>query len=82
MTIMDKIQTQITLLPPLLKFFAMFKMSLWYDNDNIEDIVVYNIGIRCSNCGKTNGLSVKNTNYKDIVTKFMLSTVLQHVGMS
>ena len=37
----------------------MFKMCLWYDIENIEENVVDNIGIRCSNCVKTTGLSVK-----------------------
>ena len=55
----DKIETQITMLPLLLKVFEMFKMRLWCDNDNIEENVANNIGIRCSNCGKTNGFSVK-----------------------
>ena len=63
MTIMDnttdKIENQIIILPFLFKVFAMFKMRLCYDNKNIEEHVVDNIGIRCSNCDKTTGLSVK-----------------------
>ena len=59
----------------------MFKMCLWYDIENIEENVVDNIGIRCSNCVKTTGLSVKNKNYKDMVNKFLLNTVLHHVGL-
>ena len=47
------------MLPLLLKVFEMFKMRLWCDNDNVEENVANNIGIRCSNCGKTNGFSVK-----------------------
>ena len=43
--------------------------------------MVDNVAIRCSNCGKT-GLSVKNTNYKDMITKFLLNIVLQNVFMS
>ena len=86
MTIMEntayKIETQIRLLPFLLKVFAMFNMSLWYDNKNLEKNVVDNICIRCINCGETIGSSVKNTNYKDMVTKFVLNSVLHHVGLS
>ena len=41
-----------------------------------------NIGIRCSNCGKTTGLSVKNTKYKDMATRFILDSVLHHVCLS
>ena len=42
------------------------------------------IAIRCSNCVKTTGLSVKNTNtnYKYIITKFVLNKILHRVGMS
>ena len=53
----DKIKTQITLLT---SSFKMFKMHTWYDNKNLEENVVDNIGIRCNNCVKTTGLYVKN----------------------
>ena len=43
--------------------------------------MVDHIGLRCSNCEKTTGLSVKNANYKDMVTNFF-NTVLQHVDFS
>ena len=66
----------------LLRLFAMFNIRLWYDNESFEGNVMDNIGIRCSNCGKTIGLSVKNTNYEDMVTKFLLNSVLHHVGLS
>ena len=48
----DNIEAHITLSPSLLKVFAMFEMSPWYDNENIEEKLVDNIGIRCRNCGK------------------------------
>ena len=40
--------------------------------------------ISCSNCGKETEFSLDNmnTNYKDIVTVFVLNTFLHHVGMS
>ena len=60
----------------------MFKVHLWYDNENLEENVVDNIGIRCSNCGKKTGLSVKNKKCKDILTRFLLITVLHHVSLS
>ena len=46
--------------------------------------MVENISIRCNNCGKVTDLSMKNikTNSKDTVTKFVLNTLLHHVGMS
>ena len=58
----DNIETQIMLLPLLLKMFAMFKTRLWYDKENLKENVLENIAIRCSNGGKTTVLSVKNKN--------------------
>ena len=55
----DKINTQITLLPLLFKLFKILNICLWYDNVNLEENVVDNIGIKCSNCGKTTGLYKK-----------------------
>ena len=42
------------------------------------------VAIRCTNCGKETGLSMKNmnTNYNDMVPKFLLNKMLHHVGMS
>ena len=40
------------------------------------------MGIRCRSYGKTTGLSMKNTNNKDMVTKFVLNSVLQPVSLS
>ena len=64
--------------------FENFQMRMWYDKENIEENVVDIIYIRCSNCGKTTVSYVKSSNidYKDIITKFVLNTVLHHVGMS
>ena len=42
--------------------FEIFKMRLWHDNENIEENLVDNIGILCSNSVKTTGLSIRNTN--------------------
>ena len=39
--------------------FEIVKMSMWYDKENLEENVVENITIRCINCGKTTGLSMK-----------------------
>ena len=49
MNVMDntvgKIETQIPILPSLLKKFEMFKMRLWYDNENLEENVVDSMGL-------------------------------------
>ena len=59
-------------------------MSFWYDNEHDDENGVKIITVRCINCGKETGLSMNNmnTNYKDIITSFVLNTVLHHVGMS
>ena len=48
----------------------MFQMSFWYYKEQDNQNNVENIAIRCSNCGKETGLSMKNMNinYKDIIT--------------
>ena len=78
----DNIETKTQLLPLLLKVFTIFNMCLCYDNEFFKENMVNNIGIRCSNCGRTTGLYMKYTNYKYMVTKFVLNSVLQHVGLS
>ena len=62
----------------------MFQISCWYNKGHDDKNKVENISIRCSNCGKQTGLSMKSTNknYKYIITSFVLNTVLYHVGMS
>ena len=39
------------------------------------------IDIRCINCKKERGLSKKST-FEEMITKFVLNTILYHVGMS
>ena len=80
----EKIENEITILPSLLKMFSMFQMSFWYDNEPDDKNDMKIIAIRCINCGKERGLSMNNinTNYKDIITSFLLNTLLHHVGMS
>ena len=43
-----------------------------------------NADIRCRNCGKSTGISMKNMNinFNDIINQFVLNTMLHHVGMS
>ena len=64
--------------------FPMLHICFWYNKGHEDQNNVNHIAIRCSNCGKETGLSRKNmnTNYKDIITSFVLNTVLHHVNMS
>ena len=80
----DNIENEITLLPSLVKMFSMFQMRFWYDNKHDDQNDMKIISIRCSNRRKEKGLSMNNmnTNYKYIITSFVLNKVLHHVGMS
>ena len=61
----------------------MFHILCWYNKGHDDQNKVEHISIMCGNCGKETGLSmdVMNTKYKYIITSFLLSTVLHHVGM-
>ena len=58
----DNTETQITLLPYLLKIFAMFHMRQWYHKEKADKNVVETIAIRCSNCGKATDIYMKSKN--------------------
>ena len=62
----------------------MFQIHFWYDREPDDQNYVKIIAISCINCRKQTGLSMDNmnTNHKDIVTVFVLNTLLHHVGMS
>ena len=80
---MDRIENEITLLPSLLKMFSLFYICCWYNKGHDDQNKVEHIAIRCSNCwGETGSSMDMNTKYKDIITLFLLSTVLHHFGIS
>ena len=65
----DNIETKITLLPSLLKIFSMIQISFCYEKENVEENVMENIAIRCSNCGKTTGLYIYHDHqYQDFAS--------------
>ena len=59
-------------------------MRFWYDNEPDDKNHVKINAIRCSNCEKETGLSMDNlnSNYINIITSFVLNTLLHHAGMS
>ena len=64
--------------------FSMFQIRCWYNKGHDDQNKVENIAIRCTNSGKQNVLSMKsmNNNDKDIITSFVLNTVLHYFVMS
>ena len=79
-----KIYNAISFLFPLLENISIYQIRFWYYHEHGDQNDVKIIAIRCSNCEKETGLSMKNmnTNYKDIITSFVFNTLLHHVGMS
>ena len=62
----------------------MFQVFRGYNKGHDDQNKVENIATRCGNCGKETGLYTKriDTNYKDIITSFVLNKMLHHVGIS
>ena len=68
----------------IVDFFTMFKIKCWW-NQMEDDLKqkVERVAIRCSNCGKETMIYVDfwDTTYQEIITTFLLNTMLLHVGM-
>ena len=64
--------------------FSIFCINFWYNKGHDDQNKVEHIDIRFSNCVKETGsyMDDMNTQNKDIITSFVLNTVLKHVGMS
>ena len=60
----------------------MFQMLLFYYKHNEEDNVLKSIAIKCSNCDRSTGLFLKDKTVEEMITKFVLNTVLHHVDLS
>ena len=80
----ERIENDKNKLPSLLKKLPMFRIKCWWNarEDYLKQTVV-TVAIRCSNCGKETMIYLynKNTTYQDIITTFVLNTMLHHVGM-
>ena len=61
----------------------MFKIKCWCSPGEVEKNAVGKFSIRCSTCGKEAmiDIGIMNTTYQDIITLFVLNTMLKHVGM-
>ena len=65
------------LVSSLLKLFAMFVLCLNYKEGKLDVI-----SLRCINFKRETGLFLKNTTFDEMITKFVLNTILHHVDMS
>ena len=61
----------------------MLNIRCWYNTGEEDQNTVENIAIGCSNCGKETMIYTDNMNttYQDIITTFVLNTLLHHVDM-
>ena len=76
----NKMQEDKGLISSLLKMFAMFEIRLGFGDEDLDALV-----IKCINCKRKTGLDSETSFtwvYDEIVTKFVLNTMLHHVGMS
>ena len=76
------IETGISLITSLLKVFVMFHMRLFHDKYNEEENFVEDIAIKCSNYRRITGLCLKDKTVQSMIAKFVLNTLLHHVGLS
>ena len=62
----------------------MFQIRFWYDREPDVQNNVKIICIRCIHCGKETVLYMNNinTNYKDIITSFVLNKLFHYICMS
>ena len=58
------IETDKSLIPLLLKVFAIFQMPLFYYKHNEEENVVEAKAIKCINCDRSTGLFLKVKTFK------------------
>ena len=70
------IGTDISLIPSLLKVFAMFQMRSLYDKHNEEDNFLEDIAIKCRNWHRSTDLFLKYKTVKEMIPKFVLNTEL------
>ena len=54
----------------------MFELRLIDDKEKLDII-----SIRCINFKKETGLYLQNSKFEEMITKFILNTILHHVGM-
>ena len=64
------------LISSLLKIFSMFELRLNHYEEGLD--VIY---IRCINCKRKTGLYFKNTTFNEMIIKFVLNAILNHVSI-
>ena len=76
----NKMQDDKGIISSLLKMFSMFETRLSFGDKDLETL-----SIKCINCKRETGLNSETSFtwvYDEIVTKFVLNEMLNHVGMS
>ena len=64
------------IIPSLLKAFSMFELRLIGDKEKLDFIA-----IKCINYKKATGLHLQYSTFEEMITKFVLNSILHHVGM-
>ena len=49
-----------------------------YEEGKVFDVIF----IKCINCNKETGFYIRNSTIEEMITKFLLNSILHHVGMS
>ena len=55
----------------------MFELLISYKEGNLDVM-----SISCINCKRETGLFLKDNMFDEMITKFVLNSILHHVGMS
>ena len=81
----DRIENDKNILPSLLNFFTNFKIKCWWNKKEKDDLkqTVEKFAIIYSHCGKETMIDVDllENDYQEIITTFVLNTMLHHIGM-
>ena len=76
------IETDISIIPLILKVFAIFQIFLFVYKHNEEGKKAESTAIKCRNCDRGAGLLLKVKTVKEMITKFVLNTKFHHVDLS
>ena len=70
------------ILQSFLKLFSMFKISIFYETNNVHKILQDALGIKYIKCDKVVGRKLENKPIDDVITVFVKNVLLCRVGLS